>query len=273
MTSLLACGLLLAFPPRLDETIGDYHGYVSHQFKVDGCDCIVVEPKSADGKRRWIWRLEFFDHRPEADLALLKGGYHVATMNVGNTFGSPKAIAHLDKFYLEAVKQFKLNRKVVLEGFSRGGLYAYNFAAKYPGRVAAIYGDAPVCDFKSWPGGKGKGPGSKSDWESLIKCYEFKDEKEAMEYKLNPIDNLEVLVQAKIPILHVVGDADEVVPVEENTNVVEERYKTLGGVFQVIRKPGGLHHPHSLDDPTPIVEFLQRYSNYKVKLPFIKRVK
>ena len=88
-----------------------------------------------------------------------------------------------------------------------------------------------------------------------------------------PIDNLEVLVQAKIPIIHVVGDADEVVPVEENTNVVEERYKIYGGVYQVIRKPGGLHHPHSLDDPTPIVRFLSKYSNYRVSVPFIKRVK
>lgn len=260
MISLLAWGLLLSVPPRLGETIGDYHGYVSHQLKVDGCDCIVVEPKVVDGKKRWIWRLEFFDHRPEADLALLKSGYHVATMNVGNTFGSPTAIAHLDKFYLEVVKRFQLNRKVVLEGFSRGGLYAYNFAVKYPGRVAAIYGDAPVCDFKSWPGGKGKGPGSKSDWESLITCYQFKDENEAMEYKLNPVDNLKVLAKARIPILHVIGGADEVVPVAENSDLVEARYKALGGLIEVIRKPAGLHHPHSLDDPTPIVEFLLKNS-------------
>ena len=260
MISLLAWGLLLSVPPRLGETIGDYHGYVSHQLKVDGCDCIVVEPKVVDGKKRWIWRLEFFDHRPEADLALLKSGYHVATMNVGNTFGSPTAIAHLDKFYLEVVKRFQLNRKVVLEGFSRGGLYAYNFAAKYPARVAAIYGDAPVCDFKSWPGGKGKGPGSKSDWESLITCYQFKDENEAMEYKLNPVDNLKVLAKARIPILHVIGGADEVVPVAENSDLVEARYKALGGLIEVIRKPAGLHHPHSLDDPTPIVEFLLKNS-------------
>ena len=33
------------------------------------------------------------------------------------------------------------------------------------------------------------------------------------------------------------------------------RYKKLGGAITVIRKPGGKHHPHSLVDPAPIVDF------------------
>jgi len=47
-----------------------------------------------------------------------------------------------------------------------------------------------------------------------------------------------------------------VVPVSENIVVVEKRYRALGGLIEVIRKPGGKHHPHSLKDPTPIVDFL-----------------
>jgi hypothetical protein len=35
---------------------------------------------------------------------------------------------------------------------SRGGLIIYNCAVANPEKVAAIYGDAPVMDFKSWPG-------------------------------------------------------------------------------------------------------------------------
>jgi pimeloyl-ACP methyl ester carboxylesterase len=255
MIGSLLCGYLLT-TGQDGQATGDYHGFKSHSMMVDGRECIVVEPKVPDERRRWIWRMEFFDHRPMADLALLERGYHLAYMNVGNTFGSPKATEHLNKFYQTATRDFKLSRRVVLEGFSRGGLYAYNFAAKYPGRVAAIYGDAPVCDFKSWPGGKGKGPGSKDDWTSLLTCYEFADEKTAMEYKLNPVDNLAAIAKARIPIIHVIGGADEVVPVSENSDIVESRYKALGGLIQVIRKPGGLHHPHSLDDPTPIVDFI-----------------
>ena len=69
------------------------------------------------------------------------------------------------------------------------------------------------------------------------------------------MDNLAPLAKAHIPILAVIGDADEVVPVSENINLVETRYQALGGKIQVIRKPGGKHHPHRLVDPTPIVDF------------------
>ena len=239
--SLVGITLLAAMQAKnlWPGTTGDYHGYTMHSFHVAGCDCL--------------------DPRPMADLALLDKGYYLTYMNVGNTFGAPSAVDHLDKFYHEMTHHYHLNRKVVLEGFSRGGLYAYNFAARNPKAVASIYGDAPVCDFRSWPGGKGRGPGSKPDWESLIKLYGFKDEAEAIAYAHNPIDELEPLAKAKIPILHVIGAADEVVPVSENTDVVEERYKKLGGTIEVIRKPGGLHHPHSLDDPTPIVEFVLKH--------------
>jgi len=203
--------------------------------------------------------MEFFDHRPMADLALLDKGYHLTYMNVGNTFGAPSAIDHLDKFYDEMTKRYRLNKKTVLEGFSRGGLYAYNFAYRNPRRVASIYGDAPVCDFRSWPGGKGKSTGSKDDWIALMRLYGFKNEGEALSYKFNPIDELVPLAQARVPILHVVGSADTDVPVAENTDIVVERYKKLGGEIEVIRKPGGLHHPHSLDDPTPIVDFILKH--------------
>ena len=38
--------------------------------------------------------------------------------------------------------------------------------------------------------------------------------------------------------------------------MVEERYKAFGGEIQVIHKLGIGHHPHGLDDPTPVVEFI-----------------
>jgi pimeloyl-ACP methyl ester carboxylesterase len=64
------------------------------------------------------------------------------------------------------------------------------------------------------------------------------------------------LAEAGIPILHVVGDADEAVPVAENTAIVEARYRALGGRVEVIHKPGVGHHPHGLQDPTPMVEWV-----------------
>jgi alpha-beta hydrolase superfamily lysophospholipase len=149
--------------------------------------------------------------------------------------------------------------KAALEGMSRGGLIIYNWAAVNPDKVSCIYGDAPVCDFKSWPGGKGKGQGSEAAWRDCLKAYGFTEE-QALAFDGNPVDNLQPLADAKIPLLHVVGDADDVVPVAENTARLAKRYRELGGSITVINKPGVGHHPHSLKDPTPIVEFVLRHS-------------
>ena len=47
-------------------------------------------------------------------------------------------------------------------------------------------------------------------------------------------------------------------PPSENTNIAEMQYTKLGGTIRVIRKPGVGHHPHSLADPEPLVEFIER---------------
>ena len=66
-------------------------------------------------------------------------------------FGSPEAVAIGNDFYKHITKKYDLNSKAVLEGFSRGGLIVYNWASQNTEKVACIYADAPVCDFKSWP--------------------------------------------------------------------------------------------------------------------------
>jgi pimeloyl-ACP methyl ester carboxylesterase len=81
-----------------------------------------------------------------------------------------------------------------------------------------------------------------------------------MAYQFNPVDNLAPLAKADVPLLHVVGDADDVVPLAENTAVVERRYKQLGGQITVIVKKGVGHHPHSLKDPAPIVDFVLQHT-------------
>jgi hypothetical protein len=68
------------------------------------------------------------------------------------------------------------------------------------------------------------------------------------------------LAAAKIALIHVGGDADKVVPPEENTLVIEQRYKELGGKMLVIHKPGCDHHPHGLDNPQPIVDFVLEHA-------------
>ncbi|HVT11249.1 MAG TPA: GDSL-type esterase/lipase family protein [Fimbriimonadaceae bacterium] len=232
----------------------DYHGFRQHHFVVAGAQAVVVEPKKTMKGAPWIWRTEFFDHRPMLDLALLERGFHLVHLEVGNTFGAPHAMEQFSAFYRVLTAKWLLNRRCVLEGFSRGGLYAYNWAFLNPDKVMAIYGDAPVCDFKTWPYRK-----SPDDWRQLLAAYGFPNERAALDYPYNPIDKLEPLAKAHIPIVHVVGDADSVVPMAENTGELEKRYKALGGTIQVIHKPGADHHPHSLDNPKPLVDFLLRH--------------
>jgi pimeloyl-ACP methyl ester carboxylesterase len=246
----------LTVPAAIKTTV--WNGFERHDFTVSGRPAWLVLPKNPAAGKPWIWRTEFFGHEPQGDLALLEKGYHVAYIQVSNLYGAPAALDAMDQYYDYIRATYGLSAKMVLEGFSRGGLYAFNYAARHPERTAAIYGDAPVCDFKSWPGGKGKGPGSAKEWAECKKVYGLSEE-EALTYQLNPVDNLAPLAKAKIPILCVCGDADEVVPLAENAGLVETRYKALGGEIQMILKPGGKHHPHSLKDPTPIVNFILQH--------------
>ena len=259
-----ARGATPAKPEQLNgapgRTRSTWNGYERLDFLVAGRKCLLVLPKVSAPGKPWIWRTEFFGHEPQADIALLGQGFHVAYMEVQNMYGAPVALDHMDRFYKHLTHTFGLSAKPVMEGFSRGGLFAFNWAARNPQQVSAIYADAPVCDFKSWPGGRGKGNGSPADWQRLKAAYGFTTDEEALAYKLNPVDSLAPLAKANIPLLHVCGDADAVVPLEENTAVIEQRYKKLGGVIEVIAKPGVGHHPHSLKDPTPIVQFILKHT-------------
>lgn len=235
--------------------VSAWHGFKRLDLVVDGREAVLVCPDHPAAGRPWIWRTEFFGHEPQADLALVARGFHVAWIDVQNLYGGPLSMEVMDRFHEHLSRHWRLADRVVLEGFSRGGLFAFNWAARHPERVGGLYVDAPVCDFKSWPGGKGRGPGSAADWQRLLAVYRLSEE-QALAYPGNPVDNLAPLAKAGIPILAVIGEADEVVPVEENTGLVEQRYRALGGAIEVIRKPGGKHHPHSLPDPAPIVDFV-----------------
>lgn len=249
-------------PRKFEGNVTAWNGFKRHEFPVDGKNATVVVPEKALPGNPWLWRGEFFGHAPGADIELAKKGWHLAYLSVPNQFGSPKAMASWEKFYETLVKDHGLHPKPGLCGMSRGGLYAMAWGAKHPDKTLAIWLDNAVCDAKSWPGGKvkglGAGVGSRGEWNNLLRAYDFKDDKEAIDFKGFPIDRLEPLAQVKVPILLVYGDSDNVVPAKENSEIVFERYKKLGGPIEQIIKKGGDHHPHSLKDPTPIVEFFEK---------------
>ena len=257
--AVCTAGSTVSAGPPVEDRVSKWEGHERRDFQVAGRSCLLIVPEQPAAGKPWIWRTEFFGHEPQADLALIGKGFHVAYIDVQNMYGAPVALDLMDAFYRQLTDDRGLSRRPVLEGFSRGGLFSLNWAARHPDQVACIYNDAPVCDFKSWPGGRGRGQGSPGDWRQCLEVYKL-TEAEALAYKLNPVDNLAPLAKAKIPLLHVCGDADDVVPIDENTRLVEKRYLELGGPITVIAKPGVGHHPHSLVDPTPIVDFVLKHT-------------
>ncbi|MDR3406205.1 MAG: prolyl oligopeptidase family serine peptidase [Chthoniobacter sp.] len=237
----------------------DWNGYEKVDFDVAGHHALLVKPKTPAAGNPWIWRTEFFGHEPQGDIALLGLGWHVAYIGISNMYGSPASVDLMDQFHDHLVKTFGLNPRAVLEGFSRGGLYAVNFAATHPDKTAALYLDAPVLDLRSWPGGKGTGKGDAHCWQQALEIYGLTEDT-AKDFKGNPLDRLTPLIEAKIPVLTICGDSDKVVPYTENSAILVERFKAAKANVAVILKPGGDHHPHSLKDPQPIVDFLTRYA-------------
>jgi len=233
----------------------DYHGFRCLNFKFEGHDAKIVFPKQAETGRHWIWRARFWGHEPQTEIALLGKGFHVVYVDAPNLCGNQEAVTLWNHFYDYLIKEYQLNTKTVLEGFSRGGLYIYNWGSENVEKVACIYADAPVCDMRSWPGGKWKGKGSPEDWNLHLKVYHLTKET-INDFKGMPIFNARKLAEAHVPALHVCGAADDIVPMEENTNVLEKTYKAAGGEIKVIVKEGIGHHPHSLKDPSPIVRFI-----------------
>lgn len=249
------------------KKISSFYGYKCLDFTFNNRNCKIVSPKKIVTGMPWVWRARFWGHEPQVDIALLERGFHIVYSDVAELYGNEEAISLWDKFYAY-MQQLGFAKKVTLEAMSRGGVYAYNWARNNPTKVAAIYADAPVLDLKSWPGGKGKGIGSKQDWTIFKDDYHLTEDK-AIRFNNSPLDNAETIAKAHFPMLHVVGDADEVVPIDENTVPFEMKIKKAGGDITVIHKPGVGHHPHSLENPTLIVDFILKSTGYKTNFAVI----
>jgi len=235
----------------------NYFGYACTRFTFRGREARIVQPKRTAAGCPWIWRARFWGHEPQTEISLLERGFHVVYCDVAELFGNGEAIALWDSFYV-MLRGAGLAPTAALEGLSRGGIYIYRWAVHAPARVACVYADAPVLDFKSWPGGRGKGGGNPEEWERFKRDFAIPTDSAALAFRGNPLDLAEEIARGGYPMLHVCGLADVVVPFGENTAPFEQRILRYGGTISVITKPGIGHHPHSLPNPAPIVNFILR---------------
>lgn len=241
------------------------NGQRADEFYLEGRECIVLKPELPAEGNPWIWRTEFLGAFDQADRELLRQGWHIAYIRLSNMYGCDYAIGLMKKFKDIVVKEYGWSPKAALFGFSRGGFYASRYAAQYPGDVSSLYLDAPVVRLTSWPGGLENGLGSPSEWEDCLALYGLTPDSAD---RLEPVSEamLQKLPEAGVPVILVAGLADDVVPYEENgallVRALEEGaaagYPDAAGQLCVILKENAGHHPHSLEDPEPIVAFVKQ---------------
>lgn len=241
----------------------DWHGFDRFHFSVADRAAYIVAPKTALPGKPWVWRARFPDFHFEMDVELLKQGFHVAYIDVAGLFGAPQAMEIGDAFYDEVTQHRGLSQRPALEGVSRGGLFVYNWAVRHPERVACIYCDTPVLDFKSWPGGKGTGIGSAGTWKQCLEVYGL-TEAEALEYRNLPLNHAAEIARHKIPLLHIVSESDTVVPPQENTYELQKRLQELNHSLPVISVPEGTEKSHghhfTHTDPQRVVKFIAEHA-------------
>ncbi len=209
----------------------DWKGFTKQTFDLEEHKAFVVLPKETAEGRPWVWRTSFPDFHAEVDLELLAAGFHVAHVNVVPMLGSDGSLAIMDRFYDLVRNKWGLAAKPALEAVSRGGMHAYRYAATRPGRIACIYADTPVMDLKSWPL---KHPKAKGPLADALKYYGFADEKELVAYDEDPLDLLEEIAKARIPLRHVISPNDTVVPAEENTLEAKRQLEALGWKMELL---------------------------------------
>ena len=216
-------------------------------FEFNGYQATVIRPEKPNGK--WIWKTEFLYAFDSAEQALLAQGYTRVYYQISNKYGSYNAVRLMHAFHKFIIQQYGLCDKAILFGFSRGGLYAFNYALFYPECVEKVYLDAPVLDMKTWPA-KGS-----EEQNQMFEEYGLNEET-LQTWKGNPIDNLQEYFSLNIPTLVVAGDSDEVVDFERNAGLMIEYCKTYGIKLENYIKPGCKHHPHSLEMVSPIIRFI-----------------
>jgi hypothetical protein len=105
--------------------------------------CVVVVPKQAAPGNPWSWRGVYWNHQPQAEVELLKRGFHIAYISVDPT---PRSLTEWDAWYAYLTGQYGLSKKPVFIGMSRGGEFEYRWGTANPEKVSCIYADNPGMD-------------------------------------------------------------------------------------------------------------------------------
>ena len=198
-------------------------------FSLEGDTDFLILPDQSSDKLPWIWYAPTLPGLPGIEEAwmfdrFLQAGIAIAGIDVGESFGDPQGRARYSSFYQHLRQEYNFSNKASLLARSRGGLMLYNWAAEHPDFVACIAGIYPVCTLISYPG-----------LHKASEAYGMTEEQiEADLNRHNPVDRLEGLAEANVPVFFVHGDCDIIVPLEENSGKFAQRYQQLGCEIKLV---------------------------------------
>ena len=193
-------------------------------FRVAGHTAFLISPTAPGQPMPWVWYAPTLPGLPGPEERwmfekFLNAGMGIAGIDAGESYGSPGGCDLFSALYEELVGRRGFSQKACLLARSRGGLMLYNWAVQHPSSVACAAGIYPVCNLSSYPG-VSKACGAYGMAEAQFA-------EELKEY--NPIDRIAPLAKARVPIFHIHGDSDALVPLGQNSAELAERYRQVGG--------------------------------------------
>ena len=243
----------------------EWYGYCRIDFSCFERDALLIFPKDAAVGNPWAQYTEYFGAFPDTALALLERGYHLAFIKNKHRWGLEEDYTLKKEFGQFLSERYGLSKRSTLIGMSCGGMIAVHVAARFPDYIEALYLDAPVINLLSCPFALGVG---KKDPELSEECLNVLRTtlSEMLYFRGHPLDEIPALVAAQIPVAMVYGGKDLTVPYMENGALLEKAYRAAGCPIQVWEKPECGHHPHGLEDPTPVVEQLEIWRKSRISI-------
>ena len=209
------------------------------RFKFEDKDAFILMPKKhSELNIPWVFYAPTLRGLPnERDEGwminhFLEAGIAVAGIDVGESYGNIEGRNLYSKFHNFLTQRKKFNPKACLLARSRGGLMLYNWAANNPKKVKCIAGIYPVCNLRSYPGLERAAPAYKMSASELANSLS----------ENNPINRLQNLAKADVPIFHIHGNVDTVVPLKSNSGIIAKRYQRFGGNMQLVVPKGQGHN-------------------------------
>jgi len=222
-------------------------GFERLEFKHRGRECRLAMPSEQAPGGPWILRAQL-DEESAFDLAMLKLGWHVGSIDCAGLYGCLERMGHLDELHYAMSERVGLSAMPCMEARGEGALCAFNWAAANPTKILCVYGERPVCDIRSWPGGQGSVPGDSVKWKECLDALGL-DEAGLQSYKGSPLDRAKTFANFGVPVA--IASAAQDPLFDENGKLMAARVKEAGGRCELfLKEPGSAE-----EAPAELIQF------------------